>query len=127
MNYLKTKIIVLSVLKFDRPAIVYYKAERTMACIVSSNTEPNMGYVITRGQTILDLTLNDDVLSYNLSFWLKVFQYITDDMYINPLPRKIVKKFYVDLNDTDHDFVVHINDSDSLQKVGNKVYYKYKS
>ena len=98
-----------------------------MECIISSNTEPNMGYVITRGQTILDLTLNDDVLSYNLSFWLKIFQYITDDMYINPLPRKIVKKFYIDLITIDHDFAVYINDSDSLQRVGNKVYYKYKS
>ena len=48
-------------------------------------------------------------------------------MYINPLSRKIVKKFYVDLITVDRDFVVYINDTDSLQKVGNKVYYNYRS
>lgn len=98
-----------------------------MECIISTNTEPNMGYVITRGQTILDLTLNDEVLSYNLSFWIKLFRYITDDSYINPLPRRIIKKFYLNLITVDEDFSVSINDHDSLQRVGDKVYYKYRS
>ena len=92
--------------------------------IISSNTEPHMGYVITRGKTTLDLTLNHEVLSYNLSFWLKLFQYITDDMYINPLPRKIIKKFYLSLKQY-RDFTVYINDHSSLQRVADKVYYNY--
>jgi len=103
-----------------------YKTNITnMDRIISSNTEPNMGYVITRGKTTLDLTLNDEVLSYNLSFWIKLFENITDDMYINPLPRKIVKKFYLNLTTIDGDFAVYINDHDSLQRVADKVYYNY--
>jgi hypothetical protein len=96
-----------------------------MDCIISSNTDPNMGYVITWGKTTLDLTLNDEVLSYNLSFWIKLFRYITDDSYINPLPRKIIKRFYQNLTAVDGDFTVHINDRNSLHRVGDKVYFTY--
>jgi hypothetical protein len=46
-------------------------------------------------------------------------------MYINPLPRKIVKKFYLNLTTLDGDFAVYINDHDSLQRVVDKVYYNY--
>lgn len=94
--------------------------------IISTNTEPNMGYIIYRGQTVLDLTINDEVLSYNLAFWIKLFRYITDDSYINPLPRKIIKKFYLNLVSVDEDFSVSINDHDSLQRSGDKVYFNYR-
>lgn len=101
--------------------------ESNIDYIRSSNTEPNMGYIITRGHTLLDLNLDNEVLSYGLSFWLKIFNYITDDSYINPLPRKLVKKFYTNLIHTDNDFSVYINDHDSLRRVGDKVYYMYRS
>lgn len=97
-----------------------------MSCIISSHTEPHMGYVITRGQTILDLELDEKVMSYNLSFWLKIFNAITDDSYINPLPRRVVKRFYTQLISVDGDFTVPINDTDSLRRVGDKVYYTYR-
>jgi len=97
-----------------------------MACIISSHTEPHMGYVIKRGQTTLDLELDEKVMSYNLSFWLKIFNAITDDMYINPLPRRVLKSFYISLINTDGDFTVYINDISNLQRVGDKVYYNYR-
>ena len=96
-----------------------------MECIVSSHTDPHMGYVITWGQTTLDLVLDEKVMSYNLSFWLKIFNAITDDSYINPLPRRVVKRFYTQLKTHDGDFTVPINDRNSLQRIGDKVYYVY--
>jgi hypothetical protein len=97
-----------------------------MDYILSSNTNPNMGYIITNGQTILDLTLDKEVMSYGLSFWKKLFQYITDDMYIDPFDRKLVRKFYVNLHTLKKDFVIQLNEHDSLQTSGDKVYYNYR-
>ena len=97
-----------------------------MDYILSSHTEPHMGYLITHGQTTLDLKVDEKVLSYGLSFWEELFRYITDDMYINPLKRKIVKKFYLTLQNTENDFVIQVNDHDSLQRVGDEIYYNYR-
>ena len=105
---------------------VDYLKSSNVDYIKSSNTGRNMGYLITHGLTTLDLTVDEEVKSYNLSFWLKIFMAITDDTYINPLPRKIVKKFYLNLVHTDTDFVVSINDHDSLRRVGDKIYYTYR-
>jgi hypothetical protein len=96
-----------------------------MEFLRSSNTEPNMGYLITHGLTVLDLVLDEEVMGYGLTFWLNIFKYITDDMYINPLPRRVVKRFYTQLVSVDGDFTVPINDKRSLRRVGNKVHYVY--
>ncbi len=92
-----------------------------MEYIKSSSTEADMGFLMINGFTVLDLTLDDKVLGYKLPFWRKLFDSITDDMYDDPLHKKCIKKFYTNLVNTD--FVVKINDINSLHRVGNKVYW----
>jgi len=81
------------------------------------------GYIIKHHITVIDL--DEQALTGNISFWLKKFESITDDMYINPLPRKHIKKFYTNLKTLKGDFVVQMNERDSLQRVGDKVHYIY--
>ena len=122
MYYLKSPNMV-DYLKYSN---IEYLKSSNIEYLKSSNADRNMGYLITHGLTTLDLTVDEEVKSYNLSFWLKIFTAITDDSYINPLPRKIVKKFYLNIVQTDTDFVVSINDHDSLRRVGDKIYYTYR-
>ena len=89
----------------------------------SGHTITGDGYVIHHHYT--DIDLDEHISSYNLSFWLKMFRNITDDSYINPLPRKFIKKLFVNLKTSEGDFVIQMNDKESLQKDGDTVYYKY--
>jgi hypothetical protein len=89
----------------------------------SGHTITGDGYVIHHHYAGIDL--DEQILSHNLSFWLQIFRNITDDMYINPLPRKLVKKLFVNLKTSEGDFVIQMNDRESLQRDGDKVYYKY--
>jgi hypothetical protein len=79
------------------------------------------GYVIKHHITVIDM----DEHASKFSFWLDIFKNITDDMYINPLPRKHIKKFYTNLKTLKGDFVVQLNEKESLQRVGDKVHYIY--
>ena len=87
----------------------------------SGHTITGDGYVIHDHYVGIDL----DEISHNLSFWLQIFRHITDDMYLNPLPRKFIKKLFVNLKTSEGDFVIQMNDKESLQKDGDTVYYKY--
>ena len=79
------------------------------------------GYVIHYHHTVIDL----DEQTHNLSFWLKIFRNITDDLYINPLPRNLIKKLFINLQTSEGDFVIQMNDKESLQRKGDKLYYNY--
>jgi len=96
-----------------------------MEFICSSNNEPNMGYMITHGCVTLDLTINDEVLAYPFSFWQKLFEYITDDMYCDPLPNKALKQLYRNLQTTDDDFTVIIEWNRRIKRVGKKIHFKW--
>ena len=89
----------------------------------SGHTITGDGYVIHHHHTCIDL--DEQILSHNISFWLQIFRNITDDMYLNRLPRNLIKKLFVNLKTSEGDFVIQMNDRESLQRDGDKVYYKY--